>query len=233
MSAGPYDLNLGSVNAQLALNQAEWIRDHLPFTQRANGSAKFYRNYISWGFWRDSQLPLIQDFVAVLEKGRDQFESIYQRPMQIGYIYLSYVEDASQEMCLWHRDGYWWSGQFHLTILGNAEILVREKGVETRIRKDNGTVWYLNGTQYEHKIAADHIGPRFELLAPCGFREPSAQAHRNAATETPERWIDGRHPEFVREIESARIYMENSIRSGRASNLQRADWAELPALTSK
>jgi hypothetical protein len=223
-SLRPHVLSLGEIDPDFALQQARWIHENIPVMQKGNGSGKFYQNYISFGFWHDSQQPLIKKFVELIQSKESIFKEAFEKELRLDYIYLSYVERAEEEICLWHKDGYWWDGQFHMTILGNSQILVQDGGLTIHISAENGTVWYLNGSEYYHKIAQSYSGPRYELLAPCNLRQESINRKGRAVVSQPERWIDGKHPAISEEIEFAVNHMKKAIDENRASNLSVAQW---------
>ncbi len=227
MKQYPVSLHLGDIDPEFALENARWIRDHVPLFEKSNGSGKFYRNYESTLFWHDSEQPLIKAFVNGIRAGREKFMATYERPLELTMINLTYVRDASEEICVWHQDGYWWTGQFHLTILGNGNLLVRDGSVTMHIQAESGSIWYLNGTDYQHKILNSWKGERFELLAPCNCREDAAFRRFPAVTETKERWIDATHPSIKFDTARTLEYMRESFAQGRASSKVVADWTSL------
>ncbi len=219
----PTHLNFSELDPAWCLSEAREIIHKIPLFQKSNGSGKFFSNYWSWHFHKDSQQPLIKKFVASLLEQQDIFQKTFGRPLDLNFIHLSYVEDAAQETCIFHRDGYFWNGQCHLTILGNANIEVQnENETETLIQK-NGRLWYLNGTKYLHRIKPT-FGERFELLAPVSERPEDVQAKLACVTNTPEQWCDSSHPSWL-ELRARQVnYVKQSIQAGRASNLSVAEF---------
>jgi|TARA_B100000959_G_scaffold120492_1_gene126584 hypothetical protein len=166
----PHATYLDYIDPDFALQQAKWIRKHFdPYplsTAYDKKAGRFYSNYKNYFFHKTSSIPLIQQYVKILTRHKDVFEKLYNRPMQIDWVYLAYTEDSSKEMGTNHYDSeVFWDGQFHCTIQGNANIVMYDNTLENLITCKNGTIWYLNATEYIHKIKPSH-GERFELNVP-------------------------------------------------------------------
>ncbi len=166
----PQSLYLDRIDSDFALQQAQWIKKHFdPYplsTAYSKDSGRFYSNYKNYYFHKSSDIPLIQHCIKILNTHKDVFEKLYNRPMQIDWVYLAYTKDSSEEMGTDHYDSeVFWNGQFHCTIQGNANILVYNGGIQNIITAYTGSLWYLNSTEHIHKIKPTH-GERFELLMP-------------------------------------------------------------------
>ena len=153
----------GKLDPQWCLEQCKYIVNELPRTEKSNASGKFFDTYEQWKFHKSSNLPIMQKFREELEKHLPEWEKIYGRKPRLDFFILAYTKDSTKEMSIWHTDKYFYDGQFHLTVQGNANI---ETEKET-IFLDNGTLWYLNGTTYKHKINANKEPiERYELCCP-------------------------------------------------------------------
>jgi len=215
------------LDAGFALEQARWIKNNIPLFEEANGSGKFYSNYKTYSFWHDSQIPIIRQFVDAIFSKRDSFKKTFERDITLSSIYMSYVERGDEEICVWHKDGYWWNGQFHLCILGNSNILIKDESLQMHVQAEAGTVWYLNSTEYYHKILSSWPGERFELLAPCNYREDCTARRIQGVTAGPERWMDRNHPAIIEDTRIAVEYMKQSFSAGKASSNRVADWTSI------
>jgi hypothetical protein len=222
----PHSTFLGEIDPDFALENAHWIRKNIPLYDLSNTSGKFYRNYESYAFWKDSSQPLIKAFVESIIGNEKDFHFRHKKRLDLSFIYLSYVKDSSESICIKHKDGYWWDGQFHLTIQGNSNIEIEEGSLTSIITAKPGSIWYLNSSNYLHKIATTNCtSERFELLAPCGFREESRILHEQATTSTTERWIDSTHEAMVAHRKAAMEHMDRALKNKTASNLDVAAWS--------
>lgn len=190
----------------------------------SNGSGKFYGTYQTWHFHKSSNHPLIRSFADAAEKYAPEFERIYKKKLNIEFISLAYTPDASRPLCIRHKDGFFFDGQLHLTILGNSHIIVEDPN-EKVLTFDNGTFWYLNGSEYFHTIQPTH-GERFELLAPVNQRPEDVAAKKICISDAPERYLDSTHPGWI-SLRSRQIeHVRQAVIHKRASNLQIAAFNE-------
>jgi len=192
----PY-INIDKFNVDWCLDQCYQIINTCPIFEKANNSGKFFRNYHTYRFYTDSELPIVKKFVETLDNFSETFCATYpDKEYYLGYVYLAHTIDSSEKVCVWHKDKTYFDGQFHITIKGNARVKIQDEGIESYIYADNGTVWYLNGSKYLHTIEPS-TGERFELLAPNALRKRGLDLWKNAASDTPERWIDPQDPDIV------------------------------------
>lgn len=220
----PY-LLLDQIDSEWCLTQCRDIITSLPMFERSNTSGKFYRNYECWHFYRDSQHPLIQEFMRLCAQHKDQFESVYQRPLQIDYVILGYTQDSSQEMCIDHKDGFYFDGQMHLTVLGNAHVRVLDHdGTPELIRVPNGSFWYLNSSRYIHKIVPTQ-GERFELCAAVSYRRDLVEKLKTAVIDAPSRHLELRDPELIAYRKKLIVDLIRATKEGRASSHTVADFS--------
>ena len=141
---GPTHTIFDKLDPDWCLEQAQWIIDNLPMTETSNSSGKFYHNYRCWHFFKDSEVPLIKEMVRLIQEQAKQFEEIYRRVPIPNFFVLAHTIDDSKEMCVWHKDRYFFNGQYHCTIKGNANISVDDGKEVHNINLPNGTVWYLS-----------------------------------------------------------------------------------------
>ena len=191
------------------LREAKRITQTIPMFERSNTSGKFYRTYHCWHFHRDSNEPLIQKFLELCEQQREIFTATYHRPLEIDFLILAHTPDSSQEMCIYHKDGHYFDGQMHLTILGNANIhVLHDTQFEPSptepvnlasgelIRVPNGTFWFLNSTRFTHKILPS-TGERFELCAAVNYRKDLVHSMMRAVSEKPSRHLELIDEQFI------------------------------------
>ena len=213
------------IDGEWCLRQCREIISTLPMFERSNTSGKFYRNYECWHFYRDSQLPIIREFLRLCEAHSATFESVFHRPLQVDYIILGYTRDASQEMCIEHKDGFYFDGQMHLTVLGNAQIRIHVTDEKTEhIAVPNGRFWYLNSTRYLHKIVPSS-GERFELCAAIGYRRDLVERLKSAVVEAPSRHLVLKDPELIAYRKRLIGDQIRATKEGRASNQRVAEFS--------
>lgn len=205
--------------------QARLIVSKYPFTAAGNSSGKFFKNYKCWHFHKSSSLPLIQIFAELCEKHTHSFKSRFKKSLGIEFIVLTYIEDASIESCIWHKDGYFFDGQMHLTILGNASIEIKTKHNESKhLRFPNGSFWYLNGSQYQHRISP-FPGERLEICAPVNpFREGLNMQLRAIESEPSEKLLKSSNPEWISLQKKCSQYVLQAVDKRTASNFKIADF---------
>ena len=166
----------------------------------------------------------VKCLVSSLENSAPKFESVFGKKLDIEFINLSYVEDSSNEVCLWHKDGYFFDGQFHLTVLGNSQIeVVTANGENLLLSKVNGTVWYLNGSSYYHKVKSGS-GPRVEILVPQSPISSLREMRKRCISNTKEMYLNPFREEWKISRQRAINKIEESVHQGKASNLQIADF---------
>lgn len=184
----PY-LPIDKLDPDWCLNQCKYVINNFPIYEKANNSGKFFKTYHTYRFYKDSSIPLIKEFVNIIEKFSNTFLKIYpNKKYYLEYISITHVLDSSKKMCVWHKDKTYFDGQFHITVLGNGHIKIYENGIESTLKIDNGTVWYMNGSNYLHTIQQTK-GERFEICAPNALRRPELKLWEKSASNTKERYI--------------------------------------------
>jgi hypothetical protein len=227
MDLHPPYLDLGSLDRARVRSLAWEIINSLPESERGNSSGKFYRNYRCWHFHKSSEHPLVRDFVASAELSETKFRQVYGRPMRLDFVILSYVEDASEEVCLWHRDGYFFNGQAHLTVEGGANIEVELPNGTEILRRPAGAFWYLNGSSYRHRILPT-CGPRIEICAPVEQRVSDVERKAAALPQDSLRLLQGSHPDWIELRREQARYVLDAVRRNTASNSQVAEFSVDP-----
>ena len=211
--------------------QAKMIISKYPCTAEGNSSGKFFKNYKCWHFHKSSSLPLIQAFTRLCEKHATSFKDQFKKSLGIEFIVLTYIEDASIEACIWHKDGHFFDGQMHLTILGNASIEVKASSKHKKIkhlRFPNGSFWYLNGSQYQHRISP-FPGERIEICAPVNpLKEGLKMQLRAIRSESHEKLLKSSSPEWISLQKKYSQYVLQAIDKKTASNFKIADFSVDP-----
>ena len=139
---------------------------------------KFSKHYVVWQFHKDSQTPLIKEIINLMKQSRKSFQEAFpSKRFSYQFVQIAHCLDSRNVISIPHRDGYWYDGQFHLTVLGNANVSVWPGERESKIGKkllwfENGSFWYLNGSKYYHTInkysrpTKNNIYERIEILIP-------------------------------------------------------------------
>lgn len=215
----PTHIIVAKLDADWCKAQAKHIIDNLPMSETSNASGKFFHNYQCWHFDKSSELPLISNVNQIIEDNTKKFQTVFDRTPITNFAVMSYVEDSSEEMCVWHKDGHFFNGQYHLTIEGNGDIEVEtENGIEV-ISVEPGTVWYLNGTEYRHKIKPTS-GPRIELCFPMNQLEEDVRIKRECVDPAdPNKLLSGDNPKWIELRKQQAEYVRRAVEAGRASNL--------------
>ena len=210
------------------IQQAKTIISKYPYSAEGNSSGKFFKNYKCWYFHKSSSLPLIQTFSNLCKKHTINFQKQFGKPLGVEFIVLTYIEDASIESCLWHKDGYFFDGQMHLTLLGNASIEVIVGSKVKHLQFSNGSFWYLNGTQYQHRISC-FPGKRIEICAPVNpLKESTQLLLRAIQSESPEKLIKASNPDWIAIQKKHAQYVLQAIDRKTASNLKVASFSVDP-----
>lgn len=151
---------------------------NFPVTTKGTASGKFSKHYQSWQFYKDSKQELIQEIVKLVESCIVEFKKVYpKKTFYYQFIQVVYNEDCRELLCIPHKDAYCYDGQFHITVLGNANISMwsgeRDKPIEKQnIYVDNGSIWYINSSEFFHTIkpykkpTRDSSFERIEILVP-------------------------------------------------------------------
>ena len=149
-----------------------------PVTTQGTASGKFSRHYQSWQFYKDSQQSLIKKVVRLIDSCITEFQKFYpEKTFYYQFIQIIYNEDCRKLLCIPHKDAYCYDGQFHITVLGNGNISMwsgpRDKPIEKKnIFLDNGSVWYINSSEFFHTInpytlpTRGHSFERINILVP-------------------------------------------------------------------
>lgn len=216
--SNPTHIIVDKLDSDWCMSKAEEIIKDIPMSESSNASGKFFHNYKCWHFFKDTSLELIKEVNKIIEENAERFEKVFDRYPISNFAVLSVVDDASEEMCVWHKDGYFFNGQYHLTIEGHGDILVEnENGIE-EISVEPGTVWYLNGTEYRHKIKATS-GRRIELCFPMNQRENDVAAKKECIEPNdPLMYVSGSNPKWIALREQQSEYVRQSVKNGKASN---------------
>ncbi|MEO0335325.1 MAG: hypothetical protein AAF202_02970 [Pseudomonadota bacterium] len=183
-----------------ALDLAKSLISKYDVTQCGSASGKFSHDYSQYLFHKSSDVPLIKEFVERVESHLGSLQQEYNRPFHIEWIYLTRTLKPQKEFCIPHKDGYWMDGQIHLTIQGEANIEVwsgggspyeDEKAEPELLQMPNGTIWYLNGSNYWHNaktLEAELPEGRIELLAP--VNPHGTEEYHDCLLPGPEKRID-------------------------------------------
>jgi hypothetical protein len=218
-------LNLNKMDPQWALQEAERMMAFHPVSERANASGKFYRNYQCWHFHKNSSWPLIKEFAQQLEFSREAFTQNFTKPMNYEFVILSLVDGGGLEVCNFHRDGYFFDGQLHLTILGQANIeVLHDDNLTELLRPQDGTIWYLNGSQYYHRVVPP-LTRRIELCAPLNQLPKDVEIKMRAVRkEDGKMWVDGNNQDWIDLRKQQINYVKEAVQRRTASNLNIAEF---------
>lgn len=217
-----------TADARWCLQQAKDIIHKYPCSERSNSSGKFFNTYQCYHFHKSSSLPLIKYFAKLCTIHAQSFKERFNKNLQIDFIVLTYIEDASVASCLWHKDGYFFDGQMHLTILGKASLEFKMGGGGTPIshlQLPNGTFWYFNSSHFFHKISV-FKGQRIEMVAPVNQLEADLKLKLQAVSlESSEKLLSNSNPIWTSVRKNQAQYVLKSIQQGKASNLNIADFS--------
>ena len=215
---GPTHTIFDKLDPDWCLEQAQWIVNNLPMTETSNSSGKFYHNYRCWHFFKDSEVPIVKEMVRLIQEQAKQFEEIYRRVPIPNFFVLAHTIDDSEEMCVWHKDRYFFNGQYHCTIKGNANISVDDGKEVHNINLPNGTVWYINASEYLHKINTGTGNERFELCAPMNQRPEHVDMKLKGVVNNKWRYIDGNNEDYNNFRRGIAKGVEEAVKRGTASN---------------
>jgi hypothetical protein len=230
---GPIEREFGYIDSAFALNEANAIVNNYPLTEKSNSSGKFYKTYNCWHFHKTSQNPLISAFVRSASSSFDYLESIFKKKFSLEFVILTEVLCIGEPISLWHKDGYFFDGQLHLTILGNAGIEVEDDhGQVSNIHKNNGTLWYLNGSHYRHRVSAIQ-SRRLELCAPNNQLIDDIQIKKMAIIDHQLGLLDGNNKAWLELRKQQAKHVLKAIENKTASNLMVGDFSVDPRLQSK
>tara|TARA_B100001939_G_scaffold338938_1_gene345101 strand:+ start:1564 stop:2259 length:696 start_codon:yes stop_codon:yes gene_type:complete len=184
----PY-LSIDKLDPEWCLKQCRYIINNFPIYEKANNSGKFFKTYQTYRFYKESNIPIIKEFVNIIENFSNTFLEIYpNKKYYLEYISVTHVLDSNEKICVWHKDRTYFDGQFHITVLGNGYVKIFEGGIESTLKIDNGTIWYLNGSNYLHTIQETQ-GERFEICAPNAMRRKELNLWKNASSDTKDKCI--------------------------------------------
>ena len=219
MEFGPTHKVFAELDPKWCLEQARWIVDNIPMTETSNSSGKFHHNYRCWHFHKTSEVPLIASMVHLIEKHSSEFEEAFGHAPIPNFFVLAQTLDDSEEMCVWHKDRYFFNGQYHCTIQGNANISVDpgDGNIEV-IDLPNGSVWFLNASNYMHKINTGNGSERFELCAPMNQRQEHVDMKLKAVSNNRWRYIDGNDETYTQFRADIAKGVEEAVQRGTASN---------------
>lgn len=216
---GPTHTIFDKLESNWCLEECKQIVQNFPMTESSNSSGKFYHTYKCWHFHKTSQVPIIKTFAENILKHSEEFEKIYNKPLNIDFIVLAYTSNNSEEMSVWHKDRHFMDGQFHISVQGNGNIDVKETEDEIiNITVPNGTLWYLNATHYFHKIRPGEGIERFELCAPVNMRPEHRDWKIKAVTNDKWRHISGDNPEYTKFRKHIAQGVKEAVIRGTASN---------------
>jgi len=206
------------LNPDWCLEQAQWIVKNIPMTESSNSSGKFFHTYRCWHLHKTSEIPIIKEMNRLIEEQSKQFEEIYNRAPKTDFFILAHTIDDSKEMCVWHKDRYFFNGQYHITIKGNANISVDDGKDIHNIDVPNGTMWYMNGTEYKHKINTGTGTERFELCAPISQRPEHVKVKIKGVVNNKWKYIDTSSEEYNNFRKKLAEGVEDAVKRGTASN---------------
>lgn len=227
--------DIGNLDPQWLRTRVQEILDGYPPTDYGNNSGKFYKNYETYWFHKSSSLELIQNFVSQVENFSSRFKEIYSRELEIEFLFLSRIRDSSVPASLFHKDGYFWNGIFHLTIEGqsnidycfNPEVCNPNEIQPTDIKNlkfESGHIWYFNSTPFYHKIGLGE-GERLELCAPCSMHPSYIERCHKYGEFDSNGYIGGNSLEWKQSKTYAKEYVLNAIFEGTASNSEIAEFS--------
>ena len=193
----PTHITIGSIDPDYALTETKKIMENFPMTERGNASGKFHSNYCTRHFHVSSNLNIIKEINQIIF-GDKSYQEIYNREPKPFMYRFSYVEDDSEPICTWHQDRFYFNGQYHCSLQGNGRLEVKdnENNIEL-IEVPNGTVWYLNGTEYRHRIKTGDGNERYEIVISNDDREYDANIKLQFLTG-PERRLDSHNPSYIK-----------------------------------
>jgi hypothetical protein len=205
------------LDPEWCLDQCREIIEKFPMTEKGNASGKFHDNYFCWHFHRDSQVPIVKKFIEIIDANKEKFEEIYGRECNAQWVSIAYTVDDSKEICVWHKDRYFFDGQYHITVKGNANLAVKhEDETVENIVLPNGTVWYFNGTRYLHTINVGKGEERFEICCPINQKVMTAKI---VATSNDEwKHVDGTNEYYKAMYKKVAQGVEQAVERGTASN---------------
>ncbi len=165
MIAKPTHSVFSQLDPKWCLEQARSMMSHHCPSEKSNASGKFFRRYICWHFHKTSSWPLVQEFNKQIAMAETSFSAKYGKPLRHDFVIVTQVTELGLPICNFHRDGYFFDGQFHLTVKGEAGLQIEKDGELTDLHVPNGTFWYLNGTEYRHRVLPCSE-ERIEVCAP-------------------------------------------------------------------
>ena len=132
---------------------------------------------------------------------------------------VSIVRTTGISPCIRHRDGYFFDGQFHLTVSGGSGIKVFPVIGQEPIELDFpiGAIWYLNGTKYFHEIR-ETSQVRIEVCVPADPRQDLLHLRMPAFVDHPWRFANPFHPAWRRARSQAIEHIKSAVAAGLASN---------------
>lgn len=225
---GPIEHTFGRIGPSFCLAEAEKIVTELPFSERSNSSGKFYKTYKCWHFHKTSENPLIQEFVSQVNQNLEKLEEVYKKKFQLEFVILSEVTELNCPVSLWHKDGHFFDGQFHLSILGNARVEVEDDDGETlEILKEDGTLWYLNGSHYRHRLPPVK-SRRLELCAPNNQLPLDVEIKKSAIKDLKLGLVDGENKTWTELRKKQANHVLEAIEKKTASNLKVGEFSVDP-----
>lgn len=217
-------LVLDNANPEWVRSEALKMMEYHPSSEKANSSGKFYSIYECWHFHRSSEWPLIRYVIKTMELQTEIIRRVYAKNFHLEFFVLSRVSELGQPVSLWHKDGYFFDGQIHLTITGNANVDCKVGDQEQRLVFPNGQLWYLNGSNYEHRVPPTD-SERIELCAPVNQRASDVEQKKMAIVKDGLGWVDGTHSGWTQLRRQQSDYVRKSVALGKASNLNVADFS--------
>lgn len=205
------------LDPEWCLQQCKEVIKEFPMTEKGNGSGKFHDNYFCWHFHKTSEVPIVKKFIEIIENNVDKFEEIYGRKCIPNWVSIAYTVDDSKEICVWHKDRYFFDGQYHITVKGNANLAVKhEDETVENIVLPNGTVWYFNGTRYLHTINKGKGEERFEICCPINQRHMP----QKILAMSDDKWkhVDGTNEYYQLMYKKVAQDVERAVERGTASN---------------
>ena len=79
-------------------------------------------------------------------------------------------------------------------------------------------MWYLNGTEYKHKINTGTGTERFELLAPVSPRPEHVKIRLKQVVDNKWKYIDSTSEEYINFRRKLAEGVEDAVKRGTASN---------------
>jgi len=156
-SVYPTHKRFGKMDLEFCMEQAHWIMKNIPVSEQTE-----LRRV--WRFHKDSAVPLIQEAQLHINKVTKAFEETYRRsPSTTFFILTETLKDSDDP--IWFKDKVS-QGQMHFSIEGGSNIDIDNGTKIKNVTVPEGSVWFLNSSQYMHRPVDTNGATRIEMFAP-------------------------------------------------------------------